>query len=131
VATEILVGWAPILTGVELKTGTKGVFKVFVDGDPVFDKADAGRVVLQELWHWGIAPPLVRHRTQQILLLLDADIFENVRRQRRRQHPEDDDLLVFRKIENHVRDVGRRPIGEQFAQCVEIALIDQAFDFRC
>jgi predicted Rdx family selenoprotein len=44
VATEILVGWAPILTGVELKTGTKGVFKVFVDGDPVFDKADAGRM---------------------------------------------------------------------------------------
>jgi predicted Rdx family selenoprotein len=44
VATEILVGWAPILTGVELKTGTKGVFKVFVDGDRVFDKAAAGRM---------------------------------------------------------------------------------------
>ena len=43
-ATEILVGWAPILTGVELKTGTKGVFKVLVDGDPVFDKADTGRM---------------------------------------------------------------------------------------
>ena len=39
-----MVGWAPILTGVELKTGTKGVFKVFLDGDRVFDKADAGRM---------------------------------------------------------------------------------------
>jgi predicted Rdx family selenoprotein len=44
VATEILVGWAPILTGVELKTGSKGVFKVFVDGDKVFDKGDTGRM---------------------------------------------------------------------------------------
>ena len=43
-ATEILVGWAPILTGVELKTGSKGVFRVFLDGDRVFDKADAGRM---------------------------------------------------------------------------------------
>ena len=40
-ATEILVGWAPILTGVELKTGSKGVFRVFLDGDRVFDKASA------------------------------------------------------------------------------------------
>jgi len=44
VATEILVGWAPILTGVELKTGTKGVFKVFLDGDRIYDKADTGRL---------------------------------------------------------------------------------------
>jgi predicted Rdx family selenoprotein len=44
VATEILVGWAPILTGVELKTGSKGVFKVFVGGDKVFDKGDTGRM---------------------------------------------------------------------------------------
>ncbi len=43
-ATEILVGWAPILTGVELKTGTKGVFKVFLDGDRVYDKEDTGRM---------------------------------------------------------------------------------------
>jgi predicted Rdx family selenoprotein len=44
VATEILVGWAPILTGVELKTGSKGVFKVFLDGDRVFDRGDTGRM---------------------------------------------------------------------------------------
>ena len=43
-ATEILVGWAPILHGLELKTGTKGVFKVLADGDLVFDKAEAGRM---------------------------------------------------------------------------------------
>ena len=43
-ATEILVGWAPLLTGVELKTGTKGVFRVFLDGDRVFDKADTQRM---------------------------------------------------------------------------------------
>jgi predicted Rdx family selenoprotein len=44
VATEILVGWAPVLTGLELKTGSHGVFRVFLDGDPVFDKSDARRM---------------------------------------------------------------------------------------
>jgi predicted Rdx family selenoprotein len=44
VATEILVGWAPVLHGLELKTGTKGVFKVLADGELVFDKADTGRM---------------------------------------------------------------------------------------
>ena len=43
-ATEILVGWAPILTGVELRSGSKGVFRVFLDGDRVFDKADSERM---------------------------------------------------------------------------------------
>ncbi len=43
-ATEILVAWAPVLTGLELKTGTKGVFKVFLDRHLVFDKAEAGRM---------------------------------------------------------------------------------------
>lgn len=42
-ATEILVGWAPVLHGLELKTGSKGVFKV-LDGELVFDKAQAGRM---------------------------------------------------------------------------------------
>jgi len=44
VAAEVLVGWAPVLHGLELKTGTKGVFKVFVDGDPVYDKSETGRM---------------------------------------------------------------------------------------
>jgi predicted Rdx family selenoprotein len=44
VATEILVGWAPVLHGLELKTGTKGVFKVLADGELVFDKARVGRM---------------------------------------------------------------------------------------
>jgi predicted Rdx family selenoprotein len=44
VTTEILEGWAPLLTGVELKTGSKGVFRVFLDGASVFDKADQKRM---------------------------------------------------------------------------------------
>lgn len=43
VAAEVADGWAPILRGVELRSGIKGVFKVSVDGKPVFDKAVAGR----------------------------------------------------------------------------------------
>ena len=43
-AAEILVGWAPVLRGLELKTGTKGVFKVLADGELIFDKAAAGRL---------------------------------------------------------------------------------------
>jgi selT/selW/selH-like putative selenoprotein len=35
-------GWAPILTGIELRTGSKGVFKISIDGTLVFDKARAG-----------------------------------------------------------------------------------------
>jgi predicted Rdx family selenoprotein len=42
VAAEIASGWAPVLRGIELRSGTKGVFKVSVDGEVVFDKAEAG-----------------------------------------------------------------------------------------
>ena len=73
----------------------------------------------------------VRHRVQKVLLFLDSDIFENVGRQRGRQDAEHDDLFVFRKIENHFRDVGRRPFLEKLAQGVEIARVDQRLDFRC
>ncbi len=38
-AGEILERWAPILVGLELKTGTKGVFTVAIDGEIVYDKA--------------------------------------------------------------------------------------------
>ena len=55
----------------------------------------------------------VGHRPQQFLLLLDADVFKNVRGQRGRQDAEDDDLFVFGKIENHLRHVGRRPFLEK------------------
>jgi predicted Rdx family selenoprotein len=44
VTTEILQGWAPVLTGVELKTGSHGAFRVFLDGALVFDKADRKRM---------------------------------------------------------------------------------------
>lgn len=40
---EILEGWAPILRGVELRTGSRGVFRVSCDGKVVFDKAEVGR----------------------------------------------------------------------------------------
>ena len=35
--------WAPVLDGVELKTGSKGRFEVLVDGQEVFSKARLGR----------------------------------------------------------------------------------------
>jgi len=41
-AAEIASGWAPILTSIELRTGSKGVFRIQVDGETVFDKASAG-----------------------------------------------------------------------------------------
>jgi len=41
-AAEIATGWAPILTSIELRSGSKGVFRIGVDGETVFDKAIAG-----------------------------------------------------------------------------------------
>ncbi|MBJ7602056.1 MAG: Rdx family protein [Candidatus Dormibacteraeota bacterium] len=38
-AAEILGGWAPILTGLEMKPGKSGRFEVSVDGELVFSKA--------------------------------------------------------------------------------------------
>ena len=43
VAAEVADGWAPILKGIELRSGVKGVFKVSVDEKLVFDKAVIGR----------------------------------------------------------------------------------------
>jgi selT/selW/selH-like putative selenoprotein len=42
-ANEILDHWAPILVGVELKTGTKGAFEVAVDRATVFSKKEERR----------------------------------------------------------------------------------------
>lgn len=42
-ADELLSGWAPILRGVELASGTKGRFEVRVDGELIFSKAATGR----------------------------------------------------------------------------------------
>jgi predicted Rdx family selenoprotein len=39
VAVEILEHWAPVLSKLELESGTHGVFRVAVDGQSVFDKA--------------------------------------------------------------------------------------------
>jgi predicted Rdx family selenoprotein len=43
VAVEILERWAPLLEGVDLRSGTHGVFQVTVDGQLVFDRAATGR----------------------------------------------------------------------------------------
>jgi predicted Rdx family selenoprotein len=42
-ADELLSGWAPILRGVELVSGTKGRFEVTVDGELIFSKASLNR----------------------------------------------------------------------------------------
>jgi selT/selW/selH-like putative selenoprotein len=42
-ATELLVRWAPILRGLELRSGSKGRFEVTLDGQLVFSKAALDR----------------------------------------------------------------------------------------
>ena len=42
-ANEILDGWAPVMRGVELKSGDKGRFEVALDGELIFSKAALGR----------------------------------------------------------------------------------------
>ena len=73
----------------------------------------------------------VRHAAEQLLLRLDIDveILENVRRQRVRQNAENDDLLVFRQIEDDLGHVGRRHLGKELAQRGEIPRLDHALDF--
>jgi len=42
-ASEILDGWAPVMSAVELKGGSKGRFEVTLDGDLIFSKAGLWR----------------------------------------------------------------------------------------
>jgi selT/selW/selH-like putative selenoprotein len=42
-AEELMDRWAPLLDGVELKTGSKGRFEVLIDGQEVFSKARLNR----------------------------------------------------------------------------------------
>jgi len=42
-AEEVLGLWAPLFKGVELRTGTHGVFLVQLDDDVVFDKKEVRR----------------------------------------------------------------------------------------
>ncbi len=42
-ASELMDQWAPVLAGVDLKTGSKGRFEVDLDGEHVFSKALLGR----------------------------------------------------------------------------------------
>ena len=73
---------------------------------------------------------LVRHAAEQLLLRIDIEIFENVGRELVRQDAEDDDVIVLLHVEDHLRDIGGRPVGKQLAQRAEIARVDHAFDFR-
>lgn len=43
-AAEVGDGWAPVLEVIELRSGVKGVFKVSLDGQLVFDKAEVGHM---------------------------------------------------------------------------------------
>ena len=61
---------------------------------------------------------------------IHIEVFENVRRQRRRQNPEDDDTIVFRQIENDFGHIRRRPLPKNFTQTREIARLNQAANFR-
>jgi selenoprotein W-related protein len=42
-AGEILGHWAPVIAGLELRTGTGGRLEITVDGDLVFSKAELKR----------------------------------------------------------------------------------------
>ena len=42
-AEELLGRWAPVLGGVELKTGSHGVFEIAIDEEEVFSKARLDR----------------------------------------------------------------------------------------
>jgi predicted Rdx family selenoprotein len=42
-AEELMDRWAPLLDGVELKTGSKGRFEVLIDGQEVFSKTRLNR----------------------------------------------------------------------------------------
>ncbi len=43
-AARIGDGWAPVLRGIELRSGIKGVFKIFVDGALVYDNGTTAEV---------------------------------------------------------------------------------------
>ncbi len=68
VTAEILERWAPILAGLELKSGTRGVFRVTVDGELVFDKNAVGRKPqpgeIPELLEARLWPPLAWRRSR-------------------------------------------------------------------
>jgi selT/selW/selH-like putative selenoprotein len=38
-ADELLEHWAPVVAGVELRTGSKGRFEVHLEGEEIFSKA--------------------------------------------------------------------------------------------
>jgi predicted Rdx family selenoprotein len=42
-ADELLAGWAPVIRGVELRSGTKGRFEVSLDGELIFSKVSLNR----------------------------------------------------------------------------------------
>ena len=53
---------------------------------------------------------------KELLLRVDVEVFENIRRQVVGQDAENDDLIVLLHVEDHLRDVRRRPFLKQLAQ---------------
>ena len=70
----------------------------------------------------------MRHGAQQFLLRIEIEIFKNIRRQVMWENPKNDDLFVFRHIEDHFGDIGGWPFTKQLAQRREIAGLDHAPD---
>ena len=69
---------------------------------------------------------LVRHRPEQLLLRVDVEVFKNIRRQIMRQDAEDDDLFVFRQVEDDFGDIRRRPVAKELrATRAKFARLDQ------
>jgi predicted Rdx family selenoprotein len=70
VAAEILERWAPILVGLELRSGTRGVFRVTVDDDLIFDKRTTGHTPrpgeLSGLLEPRLGPPLTWRRSRAV-----------------------------------------------------------------
>ena len=69
------------------------------------------------------------HGAKQLLLGVDVEIFEDVRRERVGQNAENDDLFILRHVEDHLGDVGRRPFPKDLAERAEIARINQTLEF--
>ena len=71
-------------------------------------RAPRGRELVAEL------PELGRLNRPALLLRLDIEIFESIRRQVVRQDAKDDDLLVLRQVENDFGNVGRNVLRAHY-----------------
>ena len=68
------------------------------------------------------------HGVQEFLLLIGVEVLEHVCSEGLRDHTEDDDLVAFGQIGDHIGEISRCPLGEKFAQTAEVAFFDEALD---